>query len=198
MRNSSIKWDACSFLELEIKRLVLHCNSSFARTPLFLQLALVGCPSCNLSNSLFVVICLFCSCSPGVARVISSPSNMIYQGFLIVHSQLDHKSVLCALLLPSSSFSDSAQLITLSSVASSQLAPVFSPPSFPSYSFIASACHHKTKQNPCLFLGERGERQNKPQNVIRCWQTVSLFPAELKMFFKIVTESKLLCPGIFS
>lgn len=43
------------------------------------------------SNSLFVVICLFSSCSLSVACVISSPSDVICQGFLIVHSWLDHK-----------------------------------------------------------------------------------------------------------
>lgn len=48
MTKSSIKCDACSLLDLDIKRLILHCGSSFARTPLCLQLALVGFPSCNL------------------------------------------------------------------------------------------------------------------------------------------------------
>lgn len=48
-------------------------------------------PHVIFSNSLFVVICLFSSCSPSVACVISSPSSVISQGFLIVHSWLDHK-----------------------------------------------------------------------------------------------------------
>lgn len=113
-------------------------------------------PHVIFSNYLFIVICLLSSCSPSVACVISSPSNVISQGFLIVHSWLDHK-------VSSTSFFSFTlfrlcSLITLSTVISSHLAPVFSPPSFSSYSFIPSEYHHKTKQNPCLFPGDRRER----------------------------------------
>jgi len=43
------------------------------------------------SNSVFVVVSSFSSCSPSVACVVFTPSNVVSQGFLIVHSWLDHK-----------------------------------------------------------------------------------------------------------
>lgn len=167
MTNNSVKWDACSFLDLEIKRLVLHCDSSFARTPLFLQLALVGFPSRHLLK--FSICChlLVLQLQPQCYLCYIQPLKYDLSGLPNCPFLAGSQSVLCTLILPSSPFSCSAQLITLSTVTSSQLAPVFSPPNFPSYSFIASSYHHKTKQNPLLFLGEGGERQNKPQNVIR-------------------------------
>lgn len=156
--NNSIKWDTCSLLDLEIKRLVLHCDSSFARTPLFFSLALVGFPSCNLLK--FSVCChlLVFQLQPqcGLCYIQSIKGDL--SGPLCCPFLAGSQSVLCTLLLLST-FSDPAQLITLSTVTSSQLALVFSPPSFSFYSFIASACHHKTKQNPHLFLGERGETE---------------------------------------
>lgn len=45
-----------------------------------------------ISNSLFVVVSSFASCSPSVACVISTPSDVVSQGFLMVCSWLNHKN----------------------------------------------------------------------------------------------------------
>lgn len=97
--NNSIKCDACSFLDLEIKRLVLYCNSSFARSSLFLQLALVGFPSRNLLK--FPICChlLLLQLQPQCCLCSMQPLICDLSGVLNCPFLAGSQSVLCIFLL---------------------------------------------------------------------------------------------------
>lgn len=97
--NNSIKCDACSFLHLEIKRLVLHCNFSFARTPLFLQLALVGFPSCNLLKFSVCFHLLVLQLQPQCCLCYTQPLRCDLLGVLNCPFLSRSQNVICIILI---------------------------------------------------------------------------------------------------